>query len=157
MKNIEREQINKVIGDVFMQFPFMFAEPIERDEIEEVVGPIYRAIMVFHGDFSGKIEILLPKEVGVELTKNLLSDEFDEQVVPEHEVVDSIKELANVICGHFITTLFGEERIFNVDPPIVSNVTQKEWLDSLVSDDAFYFLVDDTPMFLEFKHCNEGV
>lgn len=151
MKDIDKRKINELMSDVFMQFSFMFAMPIDRKEIKEVQEPIYQVTMVFRGNTTGKIKFLLPREIGIQLTENLSMDELEDGAISEKEIVDSMKELVSILCGHFLTTFFDNMCVFNVETPVISNVTQREWLLTLQEKDFFYFSVDDIPIFFEFS------
>jgi len=78
-------------------------------------GPFEAGAQVsFNGPFAGLLVIRLFGSLRVTLTRNMLG----EAETPEEEAQnDSLKELANVVCGNLLPLLGGEAEVFNLQPP----------------------------------------
>ena len=145
MENEQREVLIKILGTVLEQFAFMIGETVEKEEIF-IEGERYlHAIINFKGVQSGTLGIAIPAELGVVLASNILGiDEGDEVAVEKS--VDALKELLNIFYGQFLTTVYGEEPVFDLSVPDVSEIDKVEWEKLLDSPDAIRMMVEDVPL-----------
>lgn len=145
MQSDQREKLKKVCADVFEQLAFMFGEEIEKDEIESTAETFLRASMTFSGNISGNIEIIMPLELTEQLADNILgSDDTERGEQVNYE--DALKELLNTICGRMLTTLFGEEAVFNLHVPETNLLTLQQWSALLAEKDFIAFDIEDNPV-----------
>jgi hypothetical protein len=131
----------------------MIAEPA--DEIALTQGEdCYLAEMDFEGDdgFRGRISILCQGGFAAALTRNLLGMDAGEEVTVEQSL-DALREMANVITGHFVTEAFGEDERFALLSPGSRAITYSEALTlaaencvGLVGDDELVILKHVVPL-----------
>ena len=92
---------------------------------------------------AGTIGLVAPNELCVELAANILG--MDSEDADDNYTYDAIKELTNILCGQFITSLFGEDMIFDLSPPSVEAINRERW-NRLISDEKTTgFVIDDLP------------
>jgi len=109
MKRIE-EMMRLSISEVFEKMFFLFLEPPEDGDIAYDMEATIR----FEGSMSGKVRILLARDMAKTMVQNMLGLEGDEAVAQRME--DCSKEAANMVCGDFLGK-FDRTRVFNLSAP----------------------------------------
>ncbi len=138
-----QEQLEKVTGDVFQNFAFMFCEPIE-DKAD--IGPETKnrvcGRMLFKGQTSGELRLLAPEDLCWQVACNVLG--VDSLEKKSRSIArDSLGEMLNVICGHVLTGLGGEGRSFRLSGPFVNEVDENFYQEFLQQPDVLAFSVED--------------
>jgi hypothetical protein len=111
------EKIEKIFGEVLERWAFLFNEAEERDDLKESPpGGVSGIRIAFSGAGSGFLELALPATLGPVIAANVLGlDPEDEQAAGASD--DALREMANVLCGHFLTAQAGEGPLFDLEPP----------------------------------------
>lgn len=141
--------LSKVFTDVLEQLAFMFADPPE-DELPPAEAGLARASMTFQGPFSGALTLTVPRDMAPVLAANVLGLEPDDELVLQAPY-DALKELLNVTCGNVLTTIAGDEPIFDLSVPTIEELPEDaDWgLDGAPNTVAC--LVDDFPVVLRLS------
>jgi CheY-specific phosphatase CheX len=125
---------------------FMFAEEGGWEE-RAAEGDWTDGSISFKGPFSGSVALAAPRAMALELAGNFLGrDSSDPEVAAGAD--DSFKELLNVICGHMLTALAGEDPIFDLSMPAVNALTAARAAEIARHPDALTFTVDGHQVFL---------
>ncbi len=151
MENDYKEVLGKVFCDILEQLAFMFSEAAEKEDLPDKVDAQYlKASMAFKGPFQGTISLTMAKDMCAEMSANVLGVEPDDDVAIKG-AQDALKELLNVTCGHVLTTIAGEEPIFDLTVPTVSDFEQPKWRSLINEPGTVIELVDDIPVMLNFE------
>ena len=112
--NIIRTEIRRVIQDA----TFMLAEPATDQDIAEglPVEPHWARI-AYNGSAEGNVYIGAGDELARTIAGNMLGT-YGYDILPPERVVDSFKELANIITGRMILLLYGRQALFRLSVPI---------------------------------------
>lgn len=145
MKHNHHEKIKKVCFDIFEQLAFMFAEEIDLGEIEGGDEPLIHAAMSFSGNTLGTIDITMPVTLASQLAKNILGLDESESVDQQH-YEDAVCELLNTICGRMLTSLFGEDVVFDLHVPSTQRIEAQHLTELLATGDCIAFSVEDMPV-----------
>jgi len=136
--------LSEVFCDVLMRYAFMFGEECEKESIL-LDNPDYLHVNVsFNGYKSGNIGILASPELCIEMAANVLGTDMEDDNCA-NDAKDALAELANVVCGQFLSSAYGSEPIFNLSPPSVSEVSELEWQEIYENDNSLTFMVEDNP------------
>lgn len=147
MQSNQQEIFKKVCCDVFEQLAFMFGEELDRDEVESNSDTFIKASMSFSGNVSGDIEIIVPSELAQKLACNILG--LDDDVIQEQvSYADALKELLNTICGRMLTSLFGEEAVFDLHVPVTTELNESQWDTTLNEKEYIAIDIEDNPVLL---------
>lgn len=98
-----RQTIYETLSEVFETMYFTFLEPLfEVPPPEEisVSDAYYEATIAFQGEKSGRIRFYLPARLARGITVNFLG--VDEVDVNESQVLDTVKETANMAVGSLL-------------------------------------------------------
>lgn len=145
MSNDYNEMLIKVCCDVFENLSFMFGEIIDLSEAESDSDAFISATMSFKGDKTGFLELVVPSETADTLAYNILGIDESEDL-PPGSAIDALRELLNTICGQLLTTLFGDQPIFDLTVPETKTLTLEQW-DELVENDQYLAIsVEDEPI-----------
>ncbi len=143
--------LNQVFTSVLEQLAFMFAETTEESEPEIDGAGIVQTRMGFRGPYHGHMELIVPRNMCEELAANVLGLEPDDEMVLRAPF-DALKELLNVTCGNVLTTLAGEEPIFDLSIPTVEQHEPDQWAVFRSREDTLFVLVDDFPVLLYLEY-----
>lgn len=143
------EEQTKMLVTVFCEVlenqAYMFGEALR--ETPQCPEDVIVASMAFRGPFQGSLSLAVPRAICPEIAANVLGLELDDDEVESH-AEDAFKELLNVICGRVLTTMAGEEPVFDLTVPVVEPIDETEWDAMAARSGAVAFDVDDMPVLL---------
>ena len=139
----------KVCCDVFESLSFMFSEAIDLDEVDSESKSFINVFISYKGDRAGAIILIFSDETAKILPNNILGIDEDEGDLPSEPSMDVLKELLNTICGQFITSMFGEEPVFDLTVPETKIILLDEWQESVDSGNFLALNVDDEPILIK--------
>ena len=129
---------------------FLFADPVEKEVLASTAPEdLVHVVMEFTGPVRGRLTMVLPHELCVEVAANALGGDDDEEAM--EKALDATGELLNVMCGQVLVALCGPVPIFDLTPPRVNRGGEKIWEEILASDDSVAYRVDRWPMVLDMS------
>jgi len=112
-----KEIANNLFREMLEKVAFMFAEDIEQGiETPDIQGDLVVSNITFEGDDLEGCTIILPYEMCVELSENMLGMAVDGDMV-RTAAMDACGEFLNIVCGNLTTELLGEEVQMHLSPP----------------------------------------
>ncbi|MCD6288717.1 MAG: chemotaxis protein CheX [Candidatus Hydrogenedentes bacterium] len=153
MNTVSEEKLNAAVFDVFEKLVFMFGDVADKEEISQTLTEDYIHVsMNFTGQSArGMFALAVPAETSMEIAANVLGVEQDDQLAAA-QATDALKEVLNVICGNLLTSVAGEKAVFNLTVPVVSSLDAEGWSSLLDKLDTHAFLVDDSPVLVQFTY-----
>lgn len=145
-----REVLSEVMIDVLEKLAFMFGDEVSKDELPQPEGDCVEASMNFTGHKSGRLGIIVPVEVAPVIAANVLGMDVEEDNVKDEDF-DALKEVLNVICGNILTTLEGDEAVFDLTVPETQIISIQKWNELQKRSDMIAYIVDDNPTLMYFK------
>jgi chemotaxis protein CheY-P-specific phosphatase CheC len=139
----------KICCDVFESLSFMFGEVIDLDEVDSESESFINVSISYKGDRAGAIILIVSDETAKIIAYNILGIDEDEEDLPSESYMDALKELLNTICGQFITSMFGEEPVFDLTVPETKIISLDEWQKSVDSGNFIALNVDDEPILIK--------
>ncbi len=140
----------RVADDVFEHFAFMFVDDSDAGEPDAYVRDFVQSTLKFTGPREGIISIAVTDEMRLELAANVLGMDVEDEAVIE-QADDSVKELLNVLSGHVLPAVFGEEKIFDLAAPDLKQIGREKWNSMRNSPDTVELVVDDLPVLIHFS------
>jgi len=116
MRASHNDLLCATFAEVMQKQVFLFADPLDAGEIETDESTWSQVQIAFHGPSSGSLTLSLPKELGHEVTANFLGLDPGE-AISDRQADDAVRELLNVLCGHFLSAYAGEEAVFDLGAP----------------------------------------
>ncbi len=143
--NEEQEMtLTKVFCDVLGKYALMFGDEVKAAETELKEGGYVYASINFDGGKKGMMEITAGKDFSAMLNMNILGD-FEGAGAAGDESHDSFKEFLNIMCGEYLTVVYGKKMLFNLDPPEARLITEAE-AEALKGKVRSVYIVEDTPV-----------
>ena len=139
----------KVCCDVFESLSFMFGEAIDLDEVDSESESFINVSISYKGNRAGAVILIVSAETAKILAYNILGIDEDEEDLPSESYMDASKELLNTICGQFITSMFGDEPVFDLTVPETKIISLDEWQKSVDSGNFLALNVDDEPILIK--------
>jgi CheY-specific phosphatase CheX len=146
--NATPELVREVFARVLERQVFLFAEELAIEDIPPG-GEWVEARMAFNGPFEGSLSLAMPKEVELEIAANFLGKEAGDPDVAKF-AQDSLKEILNVVCGHMLTALAGEDPVFDLSIPKVHALSAGDWAALAALPDSLGFDMEGKPALLRF-------
>ena len=114
MNNLDSSTLQAIVTDALERTAFVVADPIDGIDADEGVSNF--AFVAFSGPINGKVIVGASEGFLRELASSLLGVEPDE-VDPDAEGDDALRELANIIGGSVVTAFGGEINNFSLGLP----------------------------------------
>ena len=150
MATNHKEVLEQVFGKVLEEVAFMFADAADPEELPDEFPEALEATMTFVGMMQGAVGVVVSPEMCLEVAANMLGvDPDDEEAMDKGR--DALKELLNITCGHLLTSIAGDEPVFDLTVPEVTELDGERWQELKARPDAAVFLVDDAPALLWFE------
>ena len=99
----------------------------------------------YKGEHSGEISIILGDSLASRIARRFLGMDNESDLLDDM-IEDSARELANVICGHFVTRKYGEKPIMKISVPVLFSISPALFKILSTNEDISSFMVDDLPM-----------
>ncbi len=142
--------LGTIFSEVLADLAFMFteeeqAEPAANyDWLETRIG--------YRGPESGNLRFRCPAQFCVRLAANLLGIDPDDAAAADTSH-DAAKEFMNVVCGHFVTTMYGTEKVFNLTIPETRAMDERPDLWVGDNENMSTVAADGFPIQLEYQEC----
>jgi len=145
MDNEKREVFTRVLEEVLEQLAFMFGKVVDKEEIFTENEKYLHVTMEFKGAQTGDVGIAISAWLGVVLASNILGIDEGEEVALDKSA-DALKELLNIVCGQLLTTVYGEEPVFDLTVPELVALDKVEWMNLVDSPETIVMMVEGVPM-----------
>lgn len=144
-KDVIKIAIPRLLGDWAM----MLAEPVDSNPtILDSNEPVILASVKFNGPFSGTFLVGSQRSFLHVLSDNLIGEsEIDSK---ESQMIDTIKELSNVLTGNLLTELYGADVAFALESPRVRCLDVGE-MATTFNERTTCFEADGCPFIFQFK------
>ncbi len=145
MEKEKKEILARVLETVLEQLAFMFGEAVEKKELITGGEKYLHATMGYTGSQSGSVGVAIPAELGVVLASNILGIDEEEEMALEKSI-DALKEFLNIVCGQLLTTVYGDEPVFDLSVPKVEELNKARWEDLVNKPESIGMIVEDVPL-----------
>lgn len=114
------DNLKKVLATMFESWAMMFPDEEPYPEIAGggERGDKHHVSVFFEGVAVGRVDLWLSDDLARSLAVNVMGlmdlDEVDGGLIE-----DALRELGNLMCGHFLTMNYGNQHVFNVGLPMV--------------------------------------
>lgn len=139
--------LRQVFVQVLEEQMFLFADDAELEDISFPAEPMVKVQIAYQGAEAGGLWMCLPQSLCREITASVIGIEEDE-IAEGTDITDAAKELINMTCGQFLTTVYGEKQVFNLMVPEARVLTDAELAEIKETFSGLLFLVDEHPVLL---------
>lgn len=144
------QEIRMTFSGLIEQMAFLFVDPSDPDDLALDEGSLLASSVSVTGDVEGRVEVAMAEALCRELAANMLGED-DPDDITEEQAADSFRELANVVCGHLVTTIAGNDIICEISPPTVTRLAEDD-ARALADDPAcMAFESEGEPVLLRYE------
>lgn len=154
--NASSELVREVFSRVLEKQVFLFAEEMSLDDLSAGDEDWVEAHISFHGPFEGSLYLALPKKTQLDITANFLGKDADDPAVAQC-AEDSLREILNVVCGHILTAMAGEEPVFDLSIPKIRPLSAMDRARLAVLPDSLGFDVEGNPAVLRLRLSDQSI
>ena len=149
--NTNPADVKQVCCEVLEQLAFMFGEDAEEDStLDAPAGGCVLTAMGFSGPAKGRFALAVPEDLCPEIAANVLGVDEDDELVAQN-AHDALKELLNVMCGRLLTSLAGDEPVFELTVPEVRAINESTWQNLRDTPGTLALIIDESPILLRFE------
>lgn len=113
-------------------------------------GPIYMSWINIHGAVEGAISIVAQQDFLQILAQNLLGLDPEDSIDIE-QCKDAFKEMGNVLAGNFLTEAYGDDVVFELIHPNVTEISPSDIDKFTKRKIIFGFIADEHPVAMSFS------
>jgi len=138
------------VSSVMKSLARFFSEPADRIGFPAPNEGIWLATVPFSGPLNGELRVAMDKALGGEIVDAI----FVGQAEPYQKAdmaEDAVKEMANILCGHVLSSLAGLKPASTPSPPQLETVDQTHWQDLLSDPQTVPFWVDELAMLVQLE------
>jgi len=142
-----QEIVSVIFLDISERLAFMFGDPVAKDRLRTGGARWVQAGVTFSGATAGCLTLGAPKDLCHEIAANILGlepEELDDGLMAE----DALRELLNVVTGHVVPGLQGEDEAFELSVPTFREMEDGDH-DALLQDpNTIGYELDGSPVLL---------
>lgn len=150
MSTDTQDRIGSIFLDTVETLTFMFGDPVEKEDVPHMDVEWSQARLDFEGAKSGYLALTVPSDVCAEIAANIMGMDVDE-VTDESVSIDALKELLNVVSGHIVPSLQGEDNDFRLSVPTLVKLDGNLCYDLKDDPGTTCFNLDGNPVILTLK------
>ncbi len=139
--------LSRVFSQIAENLAFMFIEPQDDEPLPPPEGPCVMTQMNFKGPFSGSLALAVPITMCPIIAANVLGVDPDDELVVK-KPYDALNELLNVTCGNLLTAIAGDEPVFDLTIPQVTQLDEAAWNALKSSPGTLGLVLEEHPVLL---------
>ena len=154
MNQSHRAALKQVCERILEEWGMMLVDQLgDNGDVFDLKNDYFIAAVDCRGESGGTLVLFAQQPFVDGLARNVLGYDSGEPLT-EEQYRDAIVELANVVSGNFLTTAFGDRKVFDLVVPEVTRVKAEE-IDVFMDPDALYFAGDGQPLCANFEYRGE--
>jgi len=142
-----QEIVSVIFLDISERLAFMFGDPVAKEKFETTGAPWVQSSVSFSGGTCGTLTLSAPRDLCLEIAANILGmdpEELDDGLLAE----DALRELLNVVTGHVVPGLQGEDEAFELSVPSFRMLASGARDELLEDPGTICYELDDSPVLL---------
>lgn len=143
-----KEFFIEALGHVFFSMVSLPLHQMDAGNLPEIKGEALNIQIEFSGKHAGEICLVMDDSLASRIAARILG--MENGLLAEM-VEDAARELINVVCGHFITLMYGYTSIVRVSIPKVLRMGSAAYTLMLNSPDVCTFMVEESPILGRIK------
>ncbi|HHO75668.1 MAG TPA: response regulator [Deltaproteobacteria bacterium] len=116
----------------------------ESGDVPGMQGDAINVRIEYMGWHTGELGLILERTLVSRIAARIMGLD-DTEDISDDMIEDALRELMNVVCGHFITLMYGEKSLIDVSTPQVYPVKNALCNVLRSSPDIHAFMIDDSP------------
>ena len=149
------ERVRTILAETFREvmegLAFMFVDKVDKSDLPPEEEHSLCASIAFSGHASGTMTIVAGSTLCDRLSADMLGIEPDDAEC-RAKAPDALKESLNTICGQFLTAIAGEDPVFSLTPPEISDIDLQQWEEIKEKGNPLFFRIGSSPVLLSAEY-----
>ncbi|HVN70479.1 MAG TPA: chemotaxis protein CheX [Desulfomonilia bacterium] len=145
MADNPNENLKEALGHVLVSMVSMSPHPAQAQEMPEMKGDALNVRIEYSGKHAGELGLIMEQSLAAKIAARILGLGTPGEVLDDM-IEDAVRELINVMCGHFVTLMYGYTPILKVSLPKVFRLGSAACNVLLTNPNVCTFMVEDSPL-----------
>lgn len=139
------EYLTEALGHVLVSMVSMSPHMTEADDMPEMKTDGLNVRIEYTGEHSGELGLIMEKNLASRFAARILGLDNTEDIYDDM-IEDALRELLNVVCGHFVTLMYGYTPILKISLPKVFSIGSAACNMLRTNPNVCTFTVDKEPV-----------
>lgn len=139
------EYLMDALGHVLVSMVSMSPHITEAKDMPEMKGDAFNIRIEYIGKHAGELGLIMERPLASQITARILGLGSTEDVYDDM-IEDAVRELINVVCGHFVTLMYGYTPVLKISMPKVFLIGSPACNALLANPNVCTMMVDDFPL-----------
>lgn len=142
--------LTEALGHVLVSMVSMSPLQTEVMNMPDMKTDALNVKVEYSGRHNGELGLIMEQPLANRIASRILGTDNTADVTDEM-IEDAIRELINVVCGHFVTLMYGYTPVLKLSIPKVSWVGYAACNVLMTKPDTCTFLVEESPLIGQIK------
>lgn len=139
------EYLTESLGHVLVSMVSMSPRIMNGSDLPEMKSDALNVRIEYGGEHKGELGLIMEKPLASRFAARILGLE-NPQDVYDDMIEDALKELLNVVCGHFLTLMYGYAPILKISLPRVFTIGSAACNVLRNNPNVCTFMVEEAPL-----------
>lgn len=139
------EYLTEALGHVLVSMVSMSPCIMKGQDMPEMKSDALNVRIEYSGEHRGELGLILEKPLASRFAARILGLD-DPHEVYDDMIEDALKELLNVVCGHFVTLMYGYAPVMKISLPRVFTIGSAACNMLRTNPNVCTFMVDEAPL-----------
>jgi chemotaxis protein CheY-P-specific phosphatase CheC len=145
MADNPNEFLMEALGHVLVSMVAMSPRIAGAKDMPEMKGEALNVRIDYTGKHAGELGLIMEQPLASRIAARILGLEKTDDLFDDM-LEDAVRELINVVCGHFVTLMYGYSPILKVSTPKVFRIGSPACNMLLTNPNVCTFMVDEYPL-----------
>jgi chemotaxis protein CheY-P-specific phosphatase CheC len=142
--------LTEALGHVLVSMVSMSPLLTEVMNMPDIKTDALNVRVEYSGKHNGELGLIMEQPLALRIAARILGSDSTANISDEM-IEDAIRELINVVCGHFVTLMYGYTPVLKLSIPKVTRVGYAVCNLLMTKPDACTFLVEESPLIGQVK------
>ncbi|HOS96333.1 MAG TPA: chemotaxis protein CheX [Deltaproteobacteria bacterium] len=150
MPDTPSQYLTEALSHVLLSMVSLSPRITDAADMPEVKGDALNVRIEYSGEHAGELGLIIEKPLAVLMAARILGMEQTKDVYDDM-IEDALRELLNVVCGHFVTLMYGYMPVLKISLPKVFTIGSAVCNVLRTNPNVCTFMVEDSPLLGQVK------
>ncbi len=150
MPDTPSQYLTEALSHVLMSMVSLSPRVMEAADMPEVKGDALNVRIEYTGEHAGELGLIIEKPLATLMAARILGLAHTKDVYDDM-IEDALRELLNVVCGHFVTLMYGYTPVLKISLPKVFTIGSAVCNVLRTNPNVCTFMVEDSPLLGQVK------
>jgi chemotaxis protein CheY-P-specific phosphatase CheC len=150
MPDTPSQYLTEALSHVLMSMVSLSPRIMDAADMPEVKSDALNVRIEYTGEHAGELGLIIEKPLATLMAARILGMEQTKDVYDDM-IEDALRELLNVVCGHFVTLMYGYTPVLKISLPKVFTIGSAVCNVLRTNPNVCTFMVEDSPLLGQVK------